>query len=269
MLISAIVTVRNEGKNIAPLLDSLVVQEQPLEIIVVDSFSEDDTREIVQRYIKKYTFIKLFKKSSTRGEGRNFGVLQAKGEALAFIDGDCVAEPDWIKEMRQSLMDADVVAGFTRNIGYGPYVDLGRVELYHKGVDLTYPSCNLCYRKRLFDEIGGFDDIFVTAEDIDLNFRAVNADARLDYNERAVVQAKAREDFFGFARQAFWNGYGRKQLTLKHGKLWGNYKPTAFLGHSFSLWYFIRLGLALTGYLVAKMKEQKRSYRPRAISKGK
>ena len=72
------------------------------------------------------------------------------------------------------------------------------------------------------------------------------------------MEAKARDTFFGFAKQAFWNGYGRKQLTLKHGRLWGKYKPTAFLGHSPSMWYIIRLGLALLGYMVAKLIEPNR-----------
>ncbi|MEE9173434.1 MAG: glycosyltransferase, partial [Thermoplasmata archaeon] len=41
VLVSVLVTARNEEHNIADLLDSLVTQEAPLEIIVVDSSSED------------------------------------------------------------------------------------------------------------------------------------------------------------------------------------------------------------------------------------
>jgi len=258
MFISAIVTVRNESKNIRDLLDSLVVQEQPFEIVVVDSFSDDDTRTIVARYAKKHPFIRLFKKGGTRGEGRNFGVEQAKGEFVAFIDGDCIAAPDWVHEMREALKDADIAAGTTINIGFHPFADLGRVELFYKGVDLTYPSCNLAYRTKLFKEIGGFDTVFITAEDIDLNYRAVESGARLVYREGAFVKHKAREDFFGFSKQAFWNGYGRKQLTLKHGSLWGNYKPQVLLGHAATFWYMLRLVLALLGYVVAKFKEEER-----------
>ena len=258
MFISAVVTVRNEGKNIRALLESLVNQEQPFEVVIVDSYSEDDTRDIVREFSRRYPFVKLHKKGGTRGVGRNYGVKMAKGDFVAFVDGDCIADPDWIAEMRKDARHSDVVAGRTLNIGYGPYVDLGRVELYHKGYDLTYPSCNLCYKKALFKKIGGFDEVFITAEDIDLNFRAVNAGATIQYNEKAVVEAKARDTFFGFAKQAFWNGYGRKQLTLKHGRLWGKYKPTAFLGHSPSMWYIIRLGLALLGYMVAKLIEPNR-----------
>ncbi len=44
MLISIIITVRNEERNLPNLLDSLVAQEQPIEIIIIDSASEDRTR---------------------------------------------------------------------------------------------------------------------------------------------------------------------------------------------------------------------------------
>lgn len=260
MFISAVCTVRNEGRNIRALLESLVDQEQPFEVVIVDAYSDDNTRETVREFERRYDFVHLYKKGGTRGIGRNHGVDMAKGDAVAFIDGDCVADPNWVAEMRKWLKDSDVVAGRTINIGHGPYVELGRVELYHRGYDLTYPSCNLCYKRDLFNKIGGFDVVFITAEDIDLNYRAVNAGASIHYNEDAVVKAKARPDFFGFAKQAFWNGYGRKQLTLKHGRLWGKYKPTAFLGHQFSMWYFIRLGLALLGYIVAKVKEPNRQH---------
>jgi glycosyltransferase involved in cell wall biosynthesis len=258
VLISVIITVRNESKHMADLLDSLVTQERPFEIIVVDAWSDDNTYEIVEDYEKRYPEVKLYRKGGTRGQGRNFGVEQCTGDAVAFIDGDCIANPFWLAEMRKGLEKEDVVAGKTINLGYEPFVELGRVELYHKGFDLTYPSCNLTYRRGLFDKIGEFDDWFMTAEDIDLNYRAVEAGGGIIYMENAIVYHRARSTFFGFFKQAFWNGYGRKQLTLKHGRLWNKYNPTMMISqHRMTLWYFIRMGLALLGYLICKAKEDK------------
>src|SRR5439155_1013530 len=50
LLVSVVTTVRNEARNIAALLDSLIVQEPPFEINVVDSASQDATRDIVRGY---------------------------------------------------------------------------------------------------------------------------------------------------------------------------------------------------------------------------
>ena len=246
-------TVRNEARNIAALLDSLVIQENPLEIIVVDAGSEDPTREIVQRYERSYDFIHLFIHGGTRGAGRNFGVSRARGEAVAFIDGDAIASPFWIRELREALASADVVAGRSIQIGYRPFEDLERVELFVRDVDVTYPSSNLAYRKSVLEEIGGFDEWLVTAEDIDLNLRAVLAGHKIGYRANAIIYHRTRDSYFDFLRQAFWNGVGRKQLTLKHGSLWGAYRPFEMLHRRATFWSLVRLAVALTGYAAAKI----------------
>jgi glycosyltransferase involved in cell wall biosynthesis len=253
MLISIIITVRNEERNIPNLLDSLVAQEQPIEIIIVDSASEDRTLDIARSYAKRHDFIKIFKHGGTRGESRNFGAKVAAGEALAFIDGDCIAHHVWIREFRKHLQKGDIVAGRTINIGNKAFEDLDRVELYHKGFDLTYPSCNLVYKKNVFDKIEGFDPWFRTAEDIDLNFRAVDSGATIVYAENAVVYHRTRSNLLGFFKQAFWNGFGRKQLTLKHGGLWKNYRLIEMIKTHITFWYLARLGIALLGYFTCKM----------------
>ena len=53
-------TVRNEARHISDLLDSLVVQEPPVEIVIVDAASTDGTPDIVRRYADQYGFIRLF-----------------------------------------------------------------------------------------------------------------------------------------------------------------------------------------------------------------
>src|SRR6266480_1528925 len=117
LLISVITTVRNEARNISALLDSLVVQEGPIEIIVVDSYSTDATRDIVRGYEQRYEFVHLYVVGGTRGTGRNFGIRKARGEAVAFIDGDAIANPFWLKELREGLAGHDIVAGRTIQIG--------------------------------------------------------------------------------------------------------------------------------------------------------
>src|SRR5438046_822204 len=120
LLVSVVTTVRNEARNIAALLDSLIVQEPPFEIIVVDSASQDATRDIVRGYERQNESVRLYIFGGTRGAGRNFGIREAKGEAVAFIDGDAIANPFWLKELREGLRHSDVVAGRTIQIGYRP-----------------------------------------------------------------------------------------------------------------------------------------------------
>ncbi len=243
-----VTTVRNEARNIAALLDSLVTQEPPIEVLVVDAHSTDATRDIVREYEKKYEFVHLYVRGGTRGAGRNFGIAKARGEGVAFTDGDAIANPFWIKELREGLRQRDVVAGRTIQIGYRPFEELERVELIVEGTDVTYPSSNLAYEKSVLIEIGGFDEWFVTAEDIDLNLRAVRAGHPIGFRANAVVYHRTRDSMFDFLRQALWNGAGRKQLTLKHGALWQHYRPFEMMRQETNFWSLLRLAAALLGY---------------------
>ena len=51
--ISVVLTTKNEEKNIKVLLESLINQEEPYEVLVVDSDSTDKTQEIVKNYSNK------------------------------------------------------------------------------------------------------------------------------------------------------------------------------------------------------------------------
>jgi len=256
MKISIVLNLLNEEHHIRDLLDSLVTQEGPIEVIIVDAGSWDATVPIIKRYMQGHPEIKLFHHPGSRGESTNFGLLQVKGDVIATIGGDCIANPFWLKELRKTLREFDIAAGRTINIGYRAFEELERVELYHRGMDISYPSGNMAWKKAVMDDIVGFDPWFVAAEDIDLNYRAVSKGYTLGYNEDALVYHRMKESFRGFFKQAFWNGWGRKQLTMKHGPLWASYKPQKLFENTKSFWAVGRLFFAGVGYLMCKFYER-------------
>ncbi len=248
-LISVVITVRNEAPHLPRLLDGLVVQEGPFEVVVVESESRDRTLEIAREYARRYPdLIRVFSRPGSRGIGRNAGVEEARGDLVAFIDGDCFPDSQWLHALRGSASSTSVLAGRTVTVGKPQYGNLERVELFQSGYDVTYPSCNLAYRRPLFERLGGFDPRFITAEDIDLNLRAVRSGAAIRYVPDAVVYHHMRTTFLRFLYQAFWNGYGRKQLTEKHGSLWGRYRVRRLIEGQRSAIAWARLAAALVGY---------------------
>lgn len=252
MKVSVIVTTYNEEKHIRHLLDSLRRQEHLHEVILVDAASTDRTVERARRVPD--VPLQVVVQKCSRGAGRNLGAAQATGDALAFIDGDCIANSRWLEALVAASDPNVIVAGRTELLGYWAFTKLHRVELPHRGQDTTWPSCNLLYPRDLFQRLGGFDEHFVTAEDIDLNFRAVDAGAKIRSAPAGIVYARARDSITGFLRQAYWNGFGRKQLTQKHGRLWHEYKITDMIrlqGGSF--WGLLRMGFGFIGYMDAKL----------------
>jgi len=248
--ITVVVTVKNEARHLRRLLESLRIQEPPFEVVLVDALSRDGTWEIALEFASAYpkTF-RVVQRYGSRGIGRNTGASYSRGTHLAFTDGDCIADSRWLAEIRAGFRRSRIVAGRSVAIGSPQYADLERVELYQRGNDVTFPSCNLGYHKALFQQIGGFDPRFITAEDIDLNLRGVVVGASILYVPDAVIYHNVRPTLIRFLYQAFWNGYGRKQLTEKHGSLWGNYRYSRLLQNQRKAIAWMRLAAAMTGYL--------------------
>ncbi len=253
--ISVVITTYRNAEYLPDLLDSLVNQEQPFEVVIVDSESPDNTKAIVEGYSERYKFVRLISRKCSRGEGRNIGVREAKYDNIAFTDGDAIANAFWIRNLRLKFYTgATIVAGKTIQMGYAPFEKLERVELFFEDFDVTYPSVNLGYSKELFFRAGGFDPKFITAEDIDLNIRAVMKGGKIEYCDSCVIYHRARSTILAFIEQAFWNGFGRKQLTTKHKHVWGHFRASEiFKPEVINFWYILRGISALVGYAACKI----------------
>ena len=100
-MISIVVTTKNEGKNLPLLLDSLRDQCSGHEIVIVDSYSKDNTADVVQHY-SEFLPIVFSRERSSRGGGRNLGVQLSRGDYVLFLDGDVTASPDLIESYERA-----------------------------------------------------------------------------------------------------------------------------------------------------------------------
>ena len=248
--ISIVITVKNEASNLIELFSGLAGQAGPFEVVLVDSESTDNTAEIVRQFQDRLHINHIIKKS-TRGEGRNIGVQHASYDQIIFIDGDVTVSPSLVSAYRKLFTGGfELIAGEVESTGVEKF-RLGRVELFYRDFEITRPSANLGYRKELFLKVGGFDPIFITAEDIDLNLRAIKAGAMHAVCRECIVYNKTRSNYGQFSRQAFWNGYGRRQLKRKNRDVWNSIEkgPKVSSGPLFP--HLIRLAFGGLGYLYA------------------
>ncbi len=89
--VSIIVPVYNVEKHIEKCLQSLVNQTMnDIEIIIVNDGTIDNSEEIINKYIEKYSdIIKYYKKENTGlSDTRNYAVTKAKGQYIMFVDSD-------------------------------------------------------------------------------------------------------------------------------------------------------------------------------------
>lgn len=94
--ISILITTKNEEKNLPNLLNSIYSQSyKNFEIIIVDNFSTDRTKEIVE----KYKEIFFFQKGPERGHQRAYGIEKCSGEVIFWPDADHIISDNLLEEI--------------------------------------------------------------------------------------------------------------------------------------------------------------------------
>lgn len=90
--ISIIVPVYNSANFIRKCVDSLLQQTlKDIEVILIDDFSTDNSKEIIQSYVKNYgpkVRAIYLPENKKQGYARNIGIKEARGEYIAFLDSD-------------------------------------------------------------------------------------------------------------------------------------------------------------------------------------
>lgn len=118
-MISIIIPVYNVEEYLAACLDSLLVQtvNEPLQIILVDDESTDNSLSIARSYAKKDPRFEVYTQAHAgQSAARNLGLQHVKGEFVAFLDADDRLAPDWCLRHRKAIGDADYVqSGYRRS----------------------------------------------------------------------------------------------------------------------------------------------------------
>ena len=178
MKVSVVVPVYNGEKTVGKTVDALLGQSLPqkeYEILVVDDGSTDGTLGVLKNYGRSIRVVKAGRNGGP-GKARNRGIMEARGAIVAFTDGDCVPDSDWL-EKGLAQFDAGVVA-----VGGRTYTDKEKMSYLTHYSDNEkdnglYPTCNILYRKDALTDVGGFSEEIPVpfSEDTDLAWRVQRA----------------------------------------------------------------------------------------------
>lgn len=99
---SVIIPAYNSAASVGVSIDSALGQTRaPLEVILVDDGSTDDTGAVIAGYGDK--LVHLTQENAGQGAARNTGLAQAKGEFVALLDADDYWEPEFLERMEDFL----------------------------------------------------------------------------------------------------------------------------------------------------------------------
>ena len=194
--LTLVICTRNRADRIGTCLEAVsgVHSTRPWDVIVVDNASTDDTRRVVEDARDRFPVPLKVLEEPVPGvsRARNLGWRSSSGAIVAYIDDDCYPAPEFVDRILDRFDDRP-------NLGYLggavlPYDESDalvtivagreRIEIPPKGFVMPglMVCANLAFRRRVLEEIGGFDVVFGYgahfAGDVDAVIEDLDAAAR-------------------------------------------------------------------------------------------
>jgi cellulose synthase/poly-beta-1,6-N-acetylglucosamine synthase-like glycosyltransferase/peptidoglycan/xylan/chitin deacetylase (PgdA/CDA1 family) len=226
--VTIIVPAYNEAAGIEAAVRSLVASDLPVEVIVVDDGSTDDTAAIVEQL--DLPGVRLITQANAgKPAALNTGIAAASHDLVVMVDGDTVFEPVTVRRLIQPFSDPGVgavsgnakVANRSGLLGRWQHIEyVVGFNLDRRMYDLakcmpTVPGAIGAFRRIALIDVGGVSDATL-AEDTDLTMALCRAGWRVVYEPAARAWTEAPATFGALWRQRYRWSYGTIQSMWKH-----------------------------------------------------
>jgi succinoglycan biosynthesis protein ExoA len=252
--ISVVVPCYNEAAHIPDLLEAIRDQTlRPSEIVIADCRSTDDTLARIAAdpfcsLLPPIHVISCEVRSTPLAVNR--AIEASRGEIIVRLDGHSRPDRDYIERCLHVLdtPEAGVVGGIWRirpgadtrtaaAIALAAAHPFGAGDaLYRTGHGLTAPRDVDtvpfgCFRRSLWERLGGFDEHFLANQDYEFNYRVRRAGARVVLDPRIRATYTARSTVWGLARQYFRYGWWKAETLKRHPRSlrWRQAVPAGFV----------------------------------------
>ncbi|MER5487628.1 bifunctional polysaccharide deacetylase/glycosyltransferase family 2 protein [Streptomyces sp. NPDC002812] len=240
--VSVIVPAYNEKECIANTLRSLAQSTHPIEIIVVDDGSTDDTAEIAESLGMPNVRV-IRQENAGKPAALNNGVRNARYDIVVMMDGDTVFEADTVEQLVQPFADPkigavagnakvgnrDTVIGAWQHIEYVMGFNLDRRMYDLLRCMPTIPGAIGAFRREAVLEVGGMSEDTL-AEDTDITIAMHRAGWKVVYQEHAKAWTEAPGSLKQLWSQRYRWSYGTMQALWKHRKSLTDKGPSGRFG---------------------------------------
>ncbi|MCA9032131.1 MAG: glycosyltransferase family 2 protein [Planctomycetaceae bacterium] len=179
--ISVVIPAYKAADFIGRAIDSVWAQTlSPIEVIVVNDGSPDDTAEFVQQRDGHRVRL-ISQENAGPGAARNHGIREAQGEWIALLDADDTWMPEKLERQSAQISDEiGIVHCFVSN-GLPAHVPQGEVTFDAMWERNYIGTSTVLMRKQAWQDVGGFDEDrnLMGAEDYNLWLRIIHAGYRV------------------------------------------------------------------------------------------
>ena len=213
-LVSVVIPVYNATDTLGVQLDALRQQDYAgaVEIVLADNGSTDGLREWLDGWQDARVPVRIVDASDRRGvsHARNVGCRAAAGDLIAICDADDIVSLSWISSLVAVARYAGVVGGSLDGVRLNTaQVRAGRMvhDPHRLTVKLDFlpyaPGGNLAVWSEVVQQIGGWDEEMLGADDVDFSWRAQFAGYSVAPSADAVIHYRYRTTLRGLARQMY------------------------------------------------------------------
>jgi glycosyltransferase involved in cell wall biosynthesis len=235
-VVSVIIPCYNEERFILKALEQLRDQydRERYEIIVVDGYSADRTRELIEGFRRENPQVEvrvLDNPARNIPTALNLGIAGSRGDIVARMDAHAVPSPGYIRGCVRALQDTDAaVVGMPCHVQPGADTRMARAiagAVSHPfGIgDATYRLAKggplresvdtvafACFRKILWNDLNGFNEALLTNEDYDFNFRVRKSGRKVILDRSGYCDYFARATLMGLAEQYARYGKWKEEM---------------------------------------------------------
>ena len=185
-MFSVIIPLYNKEKSIKQTLETVLKQSfKDFEVIIVNDASTDNSLKIVE-FIKDERIRIINKANGGVSSARNRGILEAKGDYIAFLDADDFWDTSYLMIMNELINDFNDASIFSCQFGYLNNNDIYPANSIHKKrgyIDNYYLEANkaplihtssVIIKKNCFEIVGLFNTKYRRGEDVDMWCRLVD-----------------------------------------------------------------------------------------------
>lgn len=233
-LVSVIVPTHGRASMLERCLTALAAQSYaPLEVVVIDDGSPDDTQAMLERFARAHPQLRLQVLRNQPQIGANpsrkRGIAQSHGSLIAFEDDDCIAEPRWVEQLVAGFASDRVgaVTGIVEDPEPRNVYDLafrGTHRVFGRVHATRLVAGNMCVRRELLEGALDGDRAEVSAdlsvsgrgdeEDLFLKLKRKGFEVRVAHDAKVLhVHYYDRRAFF---RQALRGGAATAKLGYKY-----------------------------------------------------
>jgi glycosyltransferase involved in cell wall biosynthesis len=193
MLVAIVIPTLNRPGFVVDVVRSVFSgTHQQFELIVVDQTRDSSTRDALAGYMadERFRYISALRPGASAA--RNLGVAASTAEVVAFTDDDVEARPDWLESIAREFAADPDLQFISGTLAAPPYDrERGFVPEFRPSPDITAwrlplaaSNANMSMRRRLFDQIGGYDELcgpgglLKSSDDGDITLRVVRSGAK-------------------------------------------------------------------------------------------